>query len=133
MGLSNTHIELVRAIDIWASINCSKNEYASILLDLPEQASSNKPFAINGYNPDMYIKSTRRILGEAKTRSDIETIHSRAQYCAYLDHLKLYEDSVMVIAVPWFAVPQARSLITSIKATQNAMNVETIFIEKLPG
>lgn len=133
MGLSNTHIELVRAIANWVIVNCSENEHASILLDLPECASSNKPFTINGYTPDMYIKSLRRILGEAKTRLDIETNHSRAQYSAYLNHLKQYENSIMVIAVPWFAVPQARSLINSIKATQDAMNVETIFIEKLPG
>lgn len=133
MGVSRTHIQLVQAIANWVAVNCSENEHASILLDLPECAPSNKPFTINGYIPDMYIKASRRVLGEAKTRLDIETNHSRAQYKAYLNHLKQYENSIMVIAVPWFAVPQARSLINNIKKNQNAMNVKTIFIEKLAG
>lgn|SRR3989338_2215389 len=133
MGLSSTHIELVRAITAWVGNNCSADECAAMLIDLPEISSANKPVAIEGYIPDVYIKLGRRIIGEAKTRNDIETIHSREQYAGYLKHLRMYENSVLLIAVPWYSVPQARSLIRRIQRIHDAMEVNSIFIEKLPG
>lgn len=133
MGLSNTHIELVRAIANWVKENCSADESAKLLIDLPETPATSKPPVVGGFIPDAYIKHTKPILGEAKTSLDIETQHSREQYTAYLKHLKMFENSILVMAVPWHCIPQTRSLIAKIQKTYDAVQVKIIFIDKLPG
>lgn len=133
MGLSNTHIELVKAITNWIQQNCTADECAAMLVDIPESSATNKPLKIGGYIPDVYVKLDNPILGEAKTKKDIESIHSRQQYAAYIKHLRMYEKAVLLLAVPWDSVPQVRSLIRSIQKMHNAMHVKSIIIEKLPG
>lgn len=133
MGLSNTHIELVKAITVWVQQNCSADECAAMLADLPESPSNCRPMAIGGYIPDVYIKLVNPILGEAKTRKDIESIHSRDQYAAYLKHLRIFDSPILLIAVPWDSVAQARSLLRCLQRSHDAMHVKTIVLEKLPG
>lgn len=132
MGVSDTHINLVRAMGNWVKQNCHQNESAVMLLDLPETTAGNYPPSIGKFLPDLYIKSERIILGEAKTARDIETKHSREQYAEYLMHLSQYQNSLFIMAVPWDCVPLTKSLIRRIqhKAT---MHVQTVFIEKLSG
>lgn len=133
MGVSHTHIQLVNAMIDWVTNNRSINERALMLVDLPDSPAHSKPSAIQGYIPDLYIAGTNRIVGEAKTRYDIETKHSREQYIAYISHLKMYENSTFLVAVPWFCVPQIKSIITKTQKDLGAFNVNTIFLEKLPG
>lgn len=104
-----------------------------MLLDLPETSYGNHPPSIGNYIPDLYIKSARLIIGEAKTAHDIETKHSREQYAEYLRHLSQYQDSLFIMAVPWDCVPLAKSLIRSIQNKAAAKHAQTVFIEKLPG
>lgn len=133
MGVSDTHINLVRAMVDWVKQNCHPNESAVMLLDIPETSDGNHPPSIGNYIPDLYIKSGRLILGEAKTARDIETKHSREQYAEYLRHLSQYQESLFIMAVPWDCVPLTKSLIRSIQNKAAAMHVQTVFIEKLPG
>ena len=133
MGVSDTHINLVKAMASWVKQNCHPNEHALMLLDLPETLRRDNPPLIGGYIPDLYIKSERMIIGEAKTSQDIETKHSREQYTQYLKHLKQYRDSLFIMAVPWNCVPSTKSLIRRVQKNINAENVNTVILEKLPG
>jgi hypothetical protein len=133
MGVSDTHINLVKAMASWVKQNCHPNEYALMLLDLPETIRRDNPPLIGGYIPDLYIKSVRMIIGEAKTSQDIETKHSREQYTQYLKHLKQYRDSLFIMAVPWYCVPLTKSLILRVQKNINAVNVKMVILDKLPG
>lgn len=133
MGVSDTHVNLVRALGIWVMQNCHPSESAVMLLDLPETLSGNHPPAIGGHIPDMYISSSRMILGEAKTAGDIETKHSRQQYVEYLKHLSQYQESIFILAVPWDCVPLTKSLIKRIQKDADTKHVQTVFLEQLPG
>lgn len=133
MGVSTTHIQLVNAMVDWVVQNRSIDDSALMLVDLPDCPAHSKPGSIKGYIPDLYIAGNNRLIGEAKTRYDIETRHSREQYIAYISHLKLYENSTFLIAVPWFCVPQIKSIITKTQKDLGAFSVSTIFLEKLPG
>lgn len=117
----------------WVHLNKSRDEQALLLVDLPETPPQRKPNSILGFIPDLYIPAKNKMIGEAKTRYDIETKHSKEQYIAYLNHLKLHENSSLLIAVPWHCVPQIKSIINKAKKDLNAVHVQTIFLEKLPG
>lgn len=133
MGVSDTHINLVKAIGNWVKQNCHPNESALMLLDLPGTSAGNHPPSIGGYIPDMYVSSGRMILGEAKTAGDIETKHSRQQYVEYLKYLNQYQESIFIMAVPWDCVPLTKSLIRRIQKNTGATHVQTVFLEELPG
>jgi hypothetical protein len=117
----------------WVKQNCPPSEAALMLLDLPETTVGNHPPTIGNYIPDLYIKSGRLILGEAKTARDIETKHSREQYAEYLKHLSQYQESLFIMAVPWDCVPLTKSLIRRIQNNAAAVHVQTVILEKLPG
>lgn len=133
MGVSDTHINLVKAMSDWVKQNCHPNEHALMLLDLPETLTRNHPPLIGDFRPDLYIKTERMIIGEAKTSRDIETKHSREQYSQYLKHLNQYRGSLFIMAVPWDCVPLTKSLIRRVQKDFNTINVEIVILEKLPG
>lgn len=136
MAESTIHIDLVERLLEWTRDNHSYTPDAIFFVDLPSIPGSDKPPVIGGYNPDLYCKQNRGeyvVIGEAKSAGDIETRHSRDQLMAYLSHLKQYSNGVLVIAVPWHAVGQARSLIRMLQRITDTRNVRTEFIEKLPG
>lgn len=136
MGESVTHARLRKALASWAEDNYGREACASMLIDDPSTCPGNFPPNIEGYVPDMFLRtstSQQLIIGEAKSPGDLETRHSREQLAAYLRYLALHPNSVFVIAVPWFVVNQAKSLIWSIQKRNNALNVNLVFLEKLPG
>jgi hypothetical protein len=133
MGVSYTHIALVKAMAGWVEQNCHPNEHSIMLLDLPDTLATNQPPIIGSFRPDLYIKSNRLIIGEAKTARDIETKHSRAQYNHFLSHLSQYQDSLFILAVPWNCVPSTKSLIRRIQKENSIVNVGVLILEKLPG
>ena len=64
----------------------------------------NQPPTIGGYKPDVFAQdlwATFRVIGEAKTDNDLKSERSSRQICAFLDHLALYPNSSLYIAVPW--------------------------------
>jgi hypothetical protein len=136
MPESTTHIVLVEHLLEWTRHNHSNSADAIVFVDLPSMIGTDKPPTIGGYNPDLYCKQERGqyvVIGEAKSAGDIETRHSREQLKAYLTHLKQYSNGVLVIAVPWHTVGQARSLIRMLQRLTDTLHVRTEFIEKLPG
>jgi hypothetical protein len=136
MPESSLHIELVRRLAVWASTGLAGHSPVVVYSDLPENAIDNKPPSIEGFYPDLYCTSLGGqplCIGEAKTLGDLESKHSRQQLTAYLRFLLTFAPGLLVVAVPWHAVPAARSLVRAIQRQSNTGAVMTHFIEKLPG
>lgn len=61
--------------------------------------------------PDVYatdVPTTRTLIGEAKTRQDLETNHSRQQIEAFLGYLAFTPKGVFILSVPLAAAATAR-------------------------
>ena len=130
MSESHLHIQLVRHLSNWITNFCTPEEVLFLEIDLPE--TNNKPKFINSFRPDALLTLKNKIIvGEAKTSNDLERAHSREQYVAYLNYLKDFENPVYVMTVPWFNIPRARSLITSIQKKINANNISIYFPDTL--
>lgn len=83
---------------------------------------SDRPQTISGFTPDVFacdLPATFRILGEAKTPVDLESVRSRRQMTAFLDHLALYQKSTFYLAVPYFTAPRARFILKSIRRPEH--------------
>ena len=61
------------------------------------------PLTSEGFRPDVhYCYQNVLIIGEAKTSSDIERLHSREQYESYIKKCALFQgEAILLIAVPW--------------------------------
>lgn len=84
---------------------------------------SDRPPMIGGFTPDLFasdIPESFRIIGEAKTSSDIDSARTHSQIRAFLQHLSLYENGMFYLAVPLFAGPRARYLLKSFLKSDGA-------------
>jgi len=136
MPESATHQFLVQQLVQWVSINCLDSKNSVLLVDEPARTAIDKPPNLSGYTPDVYWKSlegNRVIVGEAKSAHDVESRHSRRQYESFLLHLSRVESGTLLIAVPWHVVNQAKSLVRAIQRGSGFSNVETVFLDQLPG
>jgi hypothetical protein len=92
---------------------------------------SELPPTIGCFTPDVFasdVPATFHLIGEAKTRDDIETERSRRQLTAFLDHLSLHPPSALLIAVPFNVAPRARQLIRSMRRAEH----QSVVVEILP-
>jgi hypothetical protein len=83
---------------------------------------TDRPATIGGYTPDVFasdLPATFRVIGEAKTPADLESDRSRRQIAAFLDHLALYENSILYLAVPFLSVARARFIIRSLTSASH--------------
>jgi hypothetical protein len=91
---------------------------------------SQLPPTIGDFTPDVLVTTvpaTFRLIGEAKTRDDIETERSQRQLTAFLDHLSLHPPSSLWLAVPFDLAPRARVLIRSMRRAEHKdVNVEIL-------
>jgi hypothetical protein len=110
MSDSAQHLELVRSIVSFVAVNFSPTKFA-ILTDLP--GSVDKPPKIHGFVPDVFAQDAPRttvIIGEAKTISDLQTVHSQMQVEAFLRFLAAQENGIFILAVPWPVAVTARQI-----------------------
>lgn len=136
MGESKAHISLRDAIVRWLEEQFGRSEVSSALTDDPGLFPRNSPPLIGGYIPDVFLRRPVRgvlIIGEAKTSRDLETKHSREQFAGYFKYLSHHPGSILVVAVPWYTVNQAKSLLWHIQRRCNADGVSIVVLEKLPG
>lgn len=136
MPESATHLALVQRLVLWARSNYPIERDGLLLVDEPARLSADKPPSISGYFPDIYWKSLASqsiLIGEAKSAYDVESRHSRRQLASFLSHLSSAEDGMLLIAVPWHVVPQAKSLIRMIQRDTGSTSVRTVFLDYLPG
>lgn len=93
----------------------------NISIDLPY--TRNKPISINGNIPDFCAWSAgSNIIGEAKMPNDLLTNRSKMQIENFLDHLSsIQHDSVFLLCVTYYSVPDAKFLLRSIPSAQNTV------------
>jgi len=136
MSESAVHLSLVERLVKWIRDEQRDVENALLLVDLPHTPAGDKPPQIGGFNPDVFCATLDRrhvIVGEAKTPTDIETRHSREQFGAFLAYLQHQQRGTLVVAVPWHAVNQAKSLVRALQRNIGADGVVTVFLQQLPG
>jgi hypothetical protein len=96
-----------------------------------DRFGSELPPTVGCFTPDVFasdIPATFRVIGEAKTRDDLETERSRRQLLAFLDHLSLNPPSTLWLAVPFDTAPRARYLIRSMRRPEH----HAVIVEILP-
>jgi len=120
-GESRTHLELVKHLVAHIQLIHEPDGgfviYSDIDTDLVQ-----RPSRIGGHLPDVFasdIPATFRIVGEAKTHSDIITQRSINQIRVFLNYLALFDGSVFYLAVPAFSKGRALQMISSIRESQH--------------
>lgn len=108
-----------------------------VLVDDASLPADQRPHAIGGKVPDVYIRSvaSSRVtaLGEAKTANDVDNDHTRLQLAAYFHFLKHQPAPYLVLAVPWHRSRLMAGIAGKIQAECQASNVIVIVLENLPG
>jgi hypothetical protein len=133
MAESLSHITLVTALAKWTAHRFFGGDHGCIFIDAPNIGPERKPRSINGFVPDLYAETANRrlIIGEAKTRHDVETNHTKQQLEAFLIRCNQTPDSWLILAVPWYLTRCAGNLLQQIQK-RISTNVNTFVIEKLP-
>jgi len=119
MAVSNEHEKLVQEI-----LNWSRETYDCSLLSISYQCSllhgSSPTPPINGFYPDVHItdlKNTFLLIGEAKTKGDLEQNHSKAQILGYLKYIDNFVQNhtdatcILVLATQWAMAGRAKGLL----------------------
>ena len=135
MSESSSHILLVQSLVAWVAENFLGGDRGMILIDSPYTVASQKPPRIARFVPDVFVPSGfigGMIIGEAKTDKDLERRHSLEQIDEFLLECSRYDGSLFVLAVPWYNTRLARAILREIQR-RNAIQVNTIVIDKLPG
>jgi hypothetical protein len=116
-GETRRHVLLVEALIAMTEKQHQGGRGLIILAD-HHSFGSNRPPKLGGFTPDLFahdLPITTRILGEAKTEDDLVSERSALQLLAFLEHLALYANSTMYVAVPSETGPRARALLNRIR------------------
>jgi len=136
VGESTVHARLRDALVAWFVDTHGADIKPYLLVDNSSLKAGNCPPSIAGYIPDVYLgigPGRALTVGEAKTPADLETKHSRAQLMGFLSHLADHPGSRLVVAVPWYTVNQAKSLLRHLQERTNSHAVKLVILEKLSG
>jgi hypothetical protein len=129
-GETRRHVLLVEALIAMVEKR-QRRERGLIILADHHRFGSDRPPKLGGFTPDLFahdLPITTRILGEAKTEDDLVSERSAAQLLAFLEHLALYENSTMYLAVPSQTAPKARALLKQLQRPHHAL----IAVDVLP-
>jgi len=135
MGESRAHARLVDAIVSWVRETCDQDP-GVVLIDSGNVVAGTRPPAIGSYIPDVYVSRANGyavIVGEAKTARDLERPHSQAQLAAYLGWCARHENSLLLVAVPWYVTRAARNMIGYLQRTTQTHRVQTIVLDQIAG
>lgn len=117
MPESEAHALLVKEVIAFAERELGPLANIAVREDAVRPLRGERPPRIEGYTPDVHatdVPTTRTLIGEAKTRTDLETDHTRRQVAAFLSYLAKTPGSVFVLAVPLAAGPTARRLLVQL-------------------
>ncbi len=119
MGESEYHIKLVKKMLNNLPDFITKETKAFISVDIPE--SKNKPKLIfSEYKPDIYLEHDGLLfIGEAKTRNDVFSKHSKAQYICCLDYCNAHENAYFSVIVPWDFLRGIKNYFRTLKIKHN--------------
>lgn len=114
---SATHADLVQAVILYAEDKFGGLANVVVREDTIRPVRGEKPPRIEGFVPDVFVTDvpvTTTLVGEAKTRRDLETDHSRQQIVAFLSYLSKTAQGIFVLSVPMVAGATARRLLSEL-------------------
>jgi hypothetical protein len=129
---SKNHAALLERLVAYVQTTMNQDHNLSVLDDLSAELGRDKPPCLGGFRPDLYATNPSRsttIVGEAKTRGDLETDHSKAQYYAYAQHLRTCANPTMILAVPWQLRIRAKVLLRYIIEEIDAQSIQCLVID----
>ena len=132
MSESTQHLRLVRSILTYLEREFSGLAGFAVFDDTAEPSRGEKPPRINGHVPDVYavdVPPCTTIIGEAKTRQDLETERSREQIATFLDYLSRRANGVFVLAVPLEVAATARGLVAAVSGGQEASTTRVVILD----
>jgi hypothetical protein len=133
---SSQHLRFVATLVNYIEQRYKSLETMVVLSDLPSTVGGSRPPRIGGFAPDVYaadVPATITIIGEAKTKADLVTPHSRQQIEAFLDYLRYQKAGVFILAVPLFSSATARIVIETAKRSIDVKpdEVEIVVLDEL--
>ncbi|XUY30433.1 hypothetical protein RMR21_025795 (plasmid) [Agrobacterium sp. rho-8.1] len=134
MGETAIHARLVDALLVYAEIELGQQTNLCLRNDAVRPVRGERPPRINGYVPDLYatdVPTTATLIGEAKTKTDLETDHTRVQIHAFLDYLSQTPNGIFVLSVPLSAAATARRLLLQLKVPFIDAQTRTIVIDRM--
>ena len=132
MGETAVHAGLVEALVAYAATELGGLVNLSIRNDAVRPLRGERPPRINGYVPDLFatdVPTTATLIGEAKTRADLESGHTHDQIHAFLDYLSQTPNGIFVLSVPLSAAATGRRLIAQLKTPFNTADTRIIVID----
>ena len=117
MSESTHHAFLVDRIVSWIleAHNC---DGLSILVDSLPVPRHRRPYRIHGFTPDVHACTTPAsiiLIGEAKSFADVFSDRTERQLTAFIDYLRTYDNSQLIVATPFAAAGAARSIVRRIQ------------------
>lgn len=134
MGETAVHARLVDALIVYAEIELGQRSNLCLRNDAVRPVRGERPPRINGYVPDLYatdVPTTATLIGEAKTKADLETDHTRVQIQAFLGYLSQTPNGIFVLSVPLSAAATARRLLSQLKAPFMEAQTRTVVIDRM--
>ncbi|MBB2708442.1 hypothetical protein N2597_22435 (plasmid) [Rhizobium sophoriradicis] len=132
MGETAVHAGLVEALVAYAATELGGLVNLSIRNDAVRPLRGERPPRINGYVPDVFatdVPTTATLIGEAKTRADLETAHTQDQIHAFLDYLSQTPNGIFVLSVPLSAAATGRRLIARLKTPFSTAETRIVVID----
>jgi hypothetical protein len=131
MSESSTHASLVLALIEFAALELGPLADLAVRDDSVRPMRGERPPRINGHVPDLYatnVPTTATLIGEAKTRADLETERSQGQIAAFLEYLAHTPGSIFVLGVPPSTVATGRRLVERLNAPFAVAGTRTVVI-----
>jgi hypothetical protein len=131
MPESVIHAALVQAVVAFAERELGALADIAVREDAVRPLRGERPPRIAGYVPDVYatdVPTKTTLIGEAKTKADLEREHSRRQITAFLRYLAQTSGGILVISVPLVAAVTARRLLTELKTPFASAATRTIVL-----
>jgi len=132
MPESAAHADLVQAVIAFAEFELGAIAEIAVRDDAVHSLRGERPPRIDGFTPDVHavdVPTTRTLIGEAKTRADLETDHSLLQISAFLGYLAKTSGGLFVLAVPLTAGATARRLLRQLNAPFTARPTRLIVLD----
>jgi hypothetical protein len=132
MGETALHAGLVEALIAYAETEFGGLANLALRDDAVRPIRGERPPRINGYVPDLFatdVPTTATLIGEAKTKADLETDHTRTQIHAFLAYLSQTPNGIFVLSVPLSATATARRLLSQLKEPFPEGQTRTIVID----
>ncbi len=136
MSESHTHAALVQQLASWMAETYFQGDSGRLFIDSPFCDRHKRPPIIGEFVPDIFAETNlprRIIIGEAKTKNDIENRHTIQQLESFIKYCSTVDGSELIMAVPWHMTRYVRSMINKIITINNINNVNCIVLDALRG